>query len=291
MPTLQRPDGATIHYEVAGSGPALLALAPGIVNSEIEAWASWPVDPLAAFAGRFAVISMDQRHAGASLAPATPFDYGQTLADQMAVLDAVSARRVVVYGAGIGANHALRLAAVAPQRVAAAVVHAPLGVGTTNTLAAFLRLFQETMRLARAEGLRAVVEAALSHPRFDDNPAAGPFARRLHADAEFRQETLDKGRERYIARVVRFRDGIFPAGAPLFSVADDRLTRCDVPLVLIPGEDTLHPQDVVHRLASQVPKGTLLNATNPAAVVEAVRSLLLQHAPELGAPTERGLAT
>ena len=277
MPVLERPDGATIHYEVTGAGPPLLALAPGIVNSEAESWASWPVDPVAAFRDEFTVITMDQRHAGSSLAPAVPFDYGEAAGDQLAVLDALGADSVVVYGAGIGANHALRLAHDAPGRVAAAVLHAPLGLDDTNTLGAFFRLFQETMRLARAEGLLAVIEAAVAVPRFDDNPPAGPFGRRLHADPSFRQETLDKGRERYIVRVVRFRDGMFPAGRPLFSVPGDWFPRCDVPLVVIPGDDALHPPGAAQRIAVEAPRARLLEAAAPGAIVEAVRSLL----PEL----------
>ncbi|GAB4322028.1 MAG: hypothetical protein Kow0010_02590 [Dehalococcoidia bacterium] len=276
MPVLERPDGATIHYEVTGDGPPLLALAPGIVNSEVESWASWPVDPVAAFRDRFTVITMDQRHAGASLAPAVPFGYGQTAADQLAVLDALGAGRVVVYGAGIGANHALRLAHDAPGRVAVAVLHAPLGLDDTKTLGAFFRLFQETMRLARADGLEAVIDAALANPRFDENPAAGPFGRRLHADPAFRQEMRDKGRERYVVRVVRFRDGMFPAGRPLFSVPGDWLARCEVPLVVIPVDDALHPRGAAQRLAEEVPRARLLEGAAPDEIIEAARSLLAE---------------
>ena len=35
MPTISRPDGSTIHYEVFGSGYPLLLIAPGGVSSEI----------------------------------------------------------------------------------------------------------------------------------------------------------------------------------------------------------------------------------------------------------------
>ena len=42
MPDITRPDGAIIHYETFGAGPAVLLIAPGGVNSEIGMWARGP---------------------------------------------------------------------------------------------------------------------------------------------------------------------------------------------------------------------------------------------------------
>ena len=53
MPTLSRPDGTTIHYEVFGSGYPLLLIAPGGVSSEIAFWGRSVFDPTKELANDF----------------------------------------------------------------------------------------------------------------------------------------------------------------------------------------------------------------------------------------------
>ena len=48
MPTIQRGD-ATIYYEERGSGPPLLLLAPGGLNSTTDFWSRMPLNALEAF--------------------------------------------------------------------------------------------------------------------------------------------------------------------------------------------------------------------------------------------------
>lgn len=283
MPDIARPDGTTIHYEVAGDGPALLLLAPDAVNSQIDSWERTPFDPRESLADRFRVISMDQRYAGRSSGPNAPFSYGAAAADQLAVLDAAGAERALVLGWSIGAAYALRLARDAPDRVAGAVLVEPLGrAPAASTFPEAPRHvlyapFEETLRLARAEGLQAVVEAARRDPRFDDNPAAGPFGQRLHDDAEYVAETLDKGRERYSIRVVRFRDGMVPDDTPYLSVPEGWLPECGVPLLVLPGTDARHPPALARQIASAAKRARCLDV--PVASREglgAIRAFLLE---------------
>ena len=161
MPQLERPDGAIIHYEVFGQGYPLLLIAPGGVSSEIAMWRGRPIDPTRDFAGDFMVIGMDQRYAGGSPAPLAPFSYEQTVGDQLAVLDAVGARTAHVMGGCIGCAHAWRLIHDAPERVTAAVCQDPVGLDETNSLGTFFAMFDESMRLPRAEGMEGVIRAAL----------------------------------------------------------------------------------------------------------------------------------
>src|SRR6185437_13655337 len=121
MPEIKRPDGATIHYEVSGSGYPLLLIAPGGVSSQVEFWQRSAINPIARFASDFTVIAMDQRHAGRSLAPMRPFSYDLCNADQLAVLDALGFERAHVMGGCIGCAHILRLVKNAPGRISAAV--------------------------------------------------------------------------------------------------------------------------------------------------------------------------
>lgn len=274
---LERPDGTAIHYEVCGSGPPLLLLAPRVVNSQIDSWERTPFDPRLAFADSFSVIAMDQRHVGRSTGPIAPFDYGTAAEDQLAVIDAVGAERVLVLGWGIGGNYALRLVQDTPARVAGAVLVEPMGRDATNSRHDFYELFEETLRLARAEGLRAVVTAAKRLPYFDENPAAGPYAARLHGDPAFAKDALERGRERYAVRVVRFRDGLWPDDTPYFSVPEAFVRSCPVPLLVAPGSNGLHPGGLAHRIATEAPQGELFDATGDRALVDAIGDFLHQN--------------
>ncbi|MCZ6616736.1 MAG: alpha/beta hydrolase, partial [Gammaproteobacteria bacterium] len=229
MTQLTRPDGAVIYYEVTGSGPPILALGSGGAVSGIDRWQCEPIHPVEAFSGDFTVIVMDQRYAGRSRAPLTPFSHQQALGDQLAVLDTEGATNAHVIGAGVGCSHALRLSYEAPARVASLVLLNPVGIDESNTMDTFYDLFRDTIRVARADGLSGVVAAAMDNPSFIANPAGGPWAQRLHDEADFRDTLLSLGRETYIALIVDFRDGLWPWNQSCFSINDVALTRINVP--------------------------------------------------------------
>lgn len=273
MPELTRPDGAVIHYEVKGRGEPVLCLAPGGVSSEIGQWAGYLFDPLRALAEQFTVIAMDQRYAGASVSPFTAFSYHQMLDDQLAVLDAAGAARAHVIGADFGAAHALRLGYDAPARVASVTLLEPVGLDGNNAIGDYYARFNDTIRLARAEGLDAVLDAAQQNARFDQNPPAGPWAQRLHDDAGFREAVRRLGRETYITMVVDFRDGMIPWGRRYFAVSDPTVGRMQPPLLVLPGSDALHPKGVGEGIAEAAAHATLLD--NERGIAEATRAFLL----------------
>ncbi len=284
MPAIARPDGATIHYEVLGQGFPLLLIAPGGVSSEIAFWERSAINPLKEFARDFMVIGMDQRHAGGSHAPAVPFSYDLTAGDQLAVLDAVGARQAHVMGGCIGCAHAWRLIHDAPERITAAVCQDPVGLDATNTPGTFYRSFDETVRLARAEGMAAVVRAALESPIFTLNNAAGPFAARLHADPAFRDELQSMTVERYAALIVRFRDGVWPAYPPFFTVSREWMAQCPAPQLVLPGSDAFHPTGIARLICQTAPHATCLDVdcrapAKLAATIETIRRFLLEHVP------------
>jgi pimeloyl-ACP methyl ester carboxylesterase len=172
--------------------------------------------------------------------------------DQLAVLDAAGVEGATVAGAGIGANYALRLACHAPKRVRAILAVGPLARVGERPPAGY-RLFEETWRVMRADGLEAVFRAAGENPRFDDAPAGGPYAARFAADEDFVEDTRRKGRERYVSRVVRFRDGMFPPDRTFFSVEDSELAACKTPVHIAPGTRDLFPASAAEALVSLAP--------------------------------------
>src|ERR1700682_3800391 len=132
MPTIQRGD-ATIYYEERGSGPPLLLLAPGGLNSTVDFWSRMPLNPLDAFSNDFRVIAMDQRNAGRSSGPLETDDPWKMYADdQLAVLDHLGVDQFIAIGCCIGCSFIFQVMEQAPQRLVAGVPMQPIGHDETN---------------------------------------------------------------------------------------------------------------------------------------------------------------
>ncbi len=278
MPQIVRPDGAVIHYDVQGRGPPLLALAPGGVSSAADRWDASLLGALEPLSPRFTVIRMDQRHAGRSRAPLAPFDYDEVLGDQLAVLDAAGVGRAHVLAADFGCAQALRLAYEAPVRVGAVALLEPVGLDASLTIDAYYARFNETIRVARADGLEAVIEAAIANGCFAEHPAAGPWAQRLHDEPPFRDALRSLGRETYITLVVDFRDGFCPWGRRYFSLNDAAVNRPGAPFAVLPGADRLHPPGVAAALGAELRSAETLPAgMQGAALTEALVAFFTAH--------------
>ena len=284
MPVVMRPDGAEIHYQVTGRGFPVLLLAPGGVSSQIDAWASAAFDPREVLADEFTVIAMDQRHAGQSRAPLAAFSYGQMLHDQLAVLNDLEIPRAHVIGGCIGAAYALKMMDEAPARVAAVVLQDPVGLDETNSMDTFYSMFNETIRVTRAEGLEAVVAAARQNPRFSVNHAGGPWSQRLKDQPGFEAALKTLGREGYIALVVDFRDGIWPWQSRFVTVNEVAISRMHQPMLILPGSDAFHPTGIADAIAATAPNATKLavdcrSRTNLAATIDTLRAFLRENTP------------
>ena len=131
MPTIEK-NGATLYYEVHGSGFPVLTFAPAGLQSTIDVWNGpmAPINPLRDFTSKYQVIVMDQRNAagGRSRAPITAQDGWHTYtSDHLAVLDHLKVDKCHLYGQCIGGSFIMSLIKMAPERVASAVLAQPIG--------------------------------------------------------------------------------------------------------------------------------------------------------------------
>lgn len=117
MPTLDR-DGVKIHYEVHGSGPAIL-LSHGY-SATSQMWQG-QIEPLSK---SHTLITWDMRGHGQSDYPADQSAYSEeaTIGDMSAILDKVGAKTAVVGGLSLGGYMSLAFNATHPERVRALLI-------------------------------------------------------------------------------------------------------------------------------------------------------------------------
>jgi pimeloyl-ACP methyl ester carboxylesterase len=116
MPSVEVEPGVSLHVEDIGSGRPVVLVAGFGLNSE-----SWQgqVYPLTQAGYRF--ISLDVRGTGQSSKPLDGYGMDRLAADIVAVLDHLDLRGVTLVGWSFGAQMAMRVARMAPQRLAQVV--------------------------------------------------------------------------------------------------------------------------------------------------------------------------
>jgi pimeloyl-ACP methyl ester carboxylesterase len=126
-------DDVTIYYETRGSGAPLLLLAPGGLQSTVDAWQLAAINPWADYGDGFQLIAMDQRNCGRSSGPLDAEDpWGSYAIDQLALLTHLGVDHFLVLGCCIGGSFALRLIEESSHRVVAAVLQQPIGITDVN---------------------------------------------------------------------------------------------------------------------------------------------------------------
>lgn len=189
---ITRPDGALVHVEAQGSGPAVLLLHATLSNArELRGLAH-------ELSSTFRVLSADRRSAGASrMPPDDPrgaVDVAIHVDDVLGALDAhVPGQRALVVGHSFGGCVALELAARYPHRVVGAWVFEPpylplLPADVAQDLAA---LGDRVAALARDEGDEAAALAFLDAVHGPGTTARLPAATRARIGAEGRAAVAD----------------------------------------------------------------------------------------------------
>ena len=113
--------GATLYYELRGSGPVLLCITGGPTDAGMF------TDLAGRLADRYTVVSYDQRGHSRSTLDGDPDDIAVAVhaADAAAILAAVGDEPACVYGNSGGGTIGLELVARHPERVRTLVAHEP----------------------------------------------------------------------------------------------------------------------------------------------------------------------
>jgi pimeloyl-ACP methyl ester carboxylesterase len=243
-----------IRYEEAGSGPPLLVIAGGGLNSTIAALSpglpvSAAFNPMEVLSDEYRCIAADLRNAigGQSTGPLDvdrPWDSHAD--DHFGLMDHLGIDKFLVLGFCIGGPFAWNLMRLAPNRIAAAVLATPSGSRPEAR-----DLFYEGSTKSWGEPL---------------------VARR----PELTKEAVDK----FLTRMYRS-DPDF-----VFTVTRDFVRRCQTPVLILPDDIPPHPYEVAMESAMLAPRSevSLFPWKDPPEriplAIRHVRSFLKAHRPQ-----------
>lgn len=240
QPLLAHLPEATLAYEIIGHGPRLVwchGLGSGRAGDR---------DVIEALARDFTVLAYDAR-GHAESPPVTDeamYTYAALSRDLRALLDHVGWERAVLAGASMGAGTAVRVAMEEPARVEALIMTRPGSAGgpASDRLRLLFRLGGDAIR---AGGWDGAIDFLLTIPEVSAELAGD----RVRLDA-LRAE-WSRHDEASIAAALT---GI-PASAPLTPDLDP--AAITAPVLVIPGNDPIHPREAGEAVARRIPGARL----------------------------------
>jgi pimeloyl-ACP methyl ester carboxylesterase len=169
MPTIDR-DGVKIHYEVHGSGPALL-----LTHGYSSTSAMWE-GQIEALSKHHRLAVWDMRGHGQSDYPDDPAAYSEalTVADMAALLDAIGAPTAIVGGLSLGGYMSLAFHRAHPDRVRALlIIDTGPGFKKDDARAAWNKRAHETGERFEREGLAVLQSSSRERSTVSHRNAAG----------------------------------------------------------------------------------------------------------------------
>jgi pimeloyl-ACP methyl ester carboxylesterase len=243
---LMHVDGGEIHYEEHGRGEPVLLFAPGFLSSRIERWRSNPARP---------GVEQDWLDPIAALAA----DF------RLIALDVRNAGRSRVALRPDDGWHSYTADHLA-------LLH-HLGIDRCHVMGACIGV---SFALALAQARPGLVRSLVLQ-----NPIGASASNRNALDAEFQAWAAGlKGRADAEPALLReFQRRMF-GGDFIFSVSREFVRRCTVPMLLMPGNDTVHAKEASDDLA-RAPDVELLDPwkgpQHKVHAMQRVRDFLLQH--------------
>lgn len=271
--------GLRVNYQVRGSGPPLLMLAPGGFDATIEKWSTagaWTgMQTLAAFAGQFTVIAYDRRESGESDGRVERLSWGLYAEQAKGLLDHLGVDGAFVMGGCMGVSVGTAFAARHPRLTRALVLHWP--VGGYRFRANGQDRFRRHQAFATEHGLDGVVKRAHEGKSFWSDPEAGPWASCIVRSREFAEAFVGHDLDYYLGVVAASAKTLFDRDtAP--GAEPEELMAMKCPALIIPGGDWAHTRSSAHYLRELLPQAEFWDVTPP----EQTHPRLLERIVEFG---------
>jgi pimeloyl-ACP methyl ester carboxylesterase len=276
-------DGLETYYEVYGSGPALLMLAPGGFDATIEKWraaSAWTgLDAIAALAAEHTVVTYDRRESGQSGGRVERLDWTSYTHQARALLDHLEISSAFVLGGCMGCSVALAFAVQYPQATHGLVLHWP--VGGFRWKANSRDRFQRHYNFVKASGLRAVVERAPAGKSFWLDSEAGPWASVIARDASFAEKFVAQDVDRYMGIIATSARSLFDRDTAT-GAEPEQVLGIKAPALIIPGDDSSHATSGAHYLRELLPLGEYWDRMPPQQNTRGVCERILQFCRDHG---------
>ena len=254
-------DGISTHYEVVGSGPALLMYAPGGFDATIDKWSTQGVyaktRPLNYLPKKYTCILFDRRECGTSGGRVERVQWSDFVRQGAGLLDHLKIDRAHLMGGCMGCPPVAAFGVEHPERVISMILWWPVG-GAKYRMSGHQR-FAEHLAYLQQHGLQGVVDLVkVTGKVFNADPRGGPWASVLKHDAVFVESFLKQDVEKYKLAVTGVLRTLFDRDTAPGPEPEDML-RCDIPALVVPGNDASHATSAAWFTHECLPKSEFWN--------------------------------
>ena len=234
-----RVNGAELYYEESGSGPPII-LSPGGLQGVASSYQ--PV--MEALSQEHRVVVYDRRFGGQSRSPLVVQTWDMVCDDLFGLMDVLGMDQAYLGGGSFGAAISLGCASRRPERVRAIF---PSNIAGGVICDGYLtgKLFK-SMDMAEKDGISSVVDA------FDADDRFSPFSPEIaQTDSQYRDSLESMSSDDFLQVMRDTIYALFDGPYPTLGMTEKALKSIQVPAMVMPGSNDVHPRrvaEMVHRL-------------------------------------------
>lgn len=276
-------NGVSVHYQTAGSGPPILMMGPGGMDSAMTRWADhyfWKfVKPIEIFSQGYTTIPYDRREAGQSSGRIERLSFDLYAREAVGLLDHLGIQKAFAMGSCMGSNLAMAFGAKYPERVLGLILYWP--TGGTKWRMTMRKRFDDHAAFVAEQGLKGVVARAKEKPgTFMSDAALGPWGNTLSRDPDFAEAFLRQDQDHYLGLTAWSGRTIFDRDTALGPEAEE-LMGMKLPAIIIPGNDANHSMSAAWYAHENIPNSQFHNVLpqeqTPEGVTGWIKEFLLAH--------------
>lgn len=273
-------DGIVTHYEVLGSGPAVLMFSPGGFDATIEKWRTQSIYAkiklLDHLPRHYTCIVFDRRETGESGGRVERVSWSDYVAQGKGLLDHLDIPEAHILGACMGCCPAVAFAVEHPAATRSLVLYWPVG-GAKYRINGHRRFAEHLVYVEQhgLDGVVSLVTAEGNRKSFGEDPRQGPWAAVIRRDPGFAHAYTQQNAAIYKLLVGAMGRTLIDRDTAPGAEAEDML-GLTVPALVVPGNDATHAVSAARYLSECLPQAEYWDmpvenqteATVPARLIE-----------------------